>query len=27
MTEDLFTVWYADCISNEDHFLTLGGEF
>jgi hypothetical protein len=27
MTEDLFTVWYADCIFNEDHFLTLGGVF
>jgi hypothetical protein len=27
MTEDLFTVRYVDCIFNEDHFLSLGGEF
>jgi hypothetical protein len=27
MTEDLFTARYADCIFNEDHFSTLGGEF
>ena len=23
---DLFTTWFVDCIFNEDHFLTLGGE-
>jgi hypothetical protein len=23
LTRDLFTAWYADCIFNEDHFLTL----
>jgi hypothetical protein len=22
----LFTAWFADCIFNEDHFLTLGGD-
>jgi hypothetical protein len=27
MTGDLFTVRYTDCIFNEDHFPTLGGEF
>jgi hypothetical protein len=27
LTEDLFTVWYTDCIFNEDHFLTLGGDY
>jgi hypothetical protein len=27
MTEDLFMARYADCIFNDDHFLTLGGEF
>jgi hypothetical protein len=27
MTRALFTAQYADCIFNEDHFLTLGGEF
>jgi hypothetical protein len=27
MTEDLFTVRYADCIFNEDHLLALVGEF
>jgi hypothetical protein len=27
MTEDLFTARYVDCIFNEDHFLTLEGEF
>jgi hypothetical protein len=27
MTEDLFTVRYADCIFNEDHFPALGREF
>jgi hypothetical protein len=27
MTEDLFTVWYANCIFNDDHFPALGGEF
>jgi hypothetical protein len=27
MTDDLFIAWYADCIFNEDHFPTLGGEF
>jgi hypothetical protein len=27
MTSDLFMVWYADCIFNDDHFSTLGGEF
>jgi hypothetical protein len=26
MTEDLFMVWYADCMFNEDHFSALGGE-
>jgi hypothetical protein len=26
MTEDLFMVWYADCMFNEDHFPALGGE-
>ena len=24
---DLFTARYADCIFNEDHFPTLGGDF
>jgi hypothetical protein len=23
---DLFTSQFADCIFNEDHFLTLGGD-
>jgi hypothetical protein len=27
LTEDLFTVWYTDCIFNEDYFLTLGGDY
>jgi hypothetical protein len=27
MTGDFFTARYADCIFNEDHFATLGGEF
>jgi hypothetical protein len=27
MTDELFTTRYADCIFNEDHFLTLEGEF
>jgi hypothetical protein len=27
ITEDLFMPWYANCIFNEDHFPTLGGEF
>jgi hypothetical protein len=27
LTRDLLTVWYADCIFNEDHFPTLGGEY
>jgi hypothetical protein len=27
LTGDLFTVWYTDCIFNEDHFLTLGGDY
>jgi hypothetical protein len=27
MTGDLFTARFADCIFNDDHFLTLGGEF
>jgi hypothetical protein len=27
MIDDLFTVRYADCIFNEDHFPVLGGEF
>jgi len=27
LTGDLFTAWNADCIFNEDHFLTLGGDF
>jgi hypothetical protein len=27
MTEDLFTVRYADCIFNEDYLLALVGEF
>jgi hypothetical protein len=26
LTGDLFTVQFADCIFNEDHFLALGGE-
>ena len=26
MTWDLFTAQYADCIFNEDHFPSLGGE-
>jgi hypothetical protein len=24
LTDDLFMTWFADCIFNEDHFLTLG---
>jgi hypothetical protein len=27
LTGDLFTARYADCIFNEDHFLTLGGDY
>jgi hypothetical protein len=27
LTEDLFTVRYADCIFNEDHFLVLWGDY
>jgi hypothetical protein len=27
MIADLFMTWYADCIFNDDHFLTLGEEF
>jgi hypothetical protein len=27
LTGDLFTSWYAYCIFNEDHFLTLGGDY
>jgi hypothetical protein len=27
MTGDLFTTGYANCIFNEDHLPTLGGEF
>jgi hypothetical protein len=27
LTVDLFTVQYADCIFNEDHFLALGGDY
>jgi hypothetical protein len=27
LTEDLFTTRYADCIFNEDHFLTLGRDY
>jgi hypothetical protein len=27
LTEDLFTARYADCIFNEDHFLTLGRDY
>jgi hypothetical protein len=27
ITGDLFMARYVDCIFNEDHFLTLGGEF
>jgi hypothetical protein len=27
MTGDLFTVRYADCIFNEDHFPAFGGNF
>jgi hypothetical protein len=23
---DLFTAWFADCIFNEDHFSSLGGD-
>jgi hypothetical protein len=23
---DLLTVWFVDCIFNNDHFLTLGGD-
>jgi hypothetical protein len=23
---DLFTAWFVECIFNEDHFLTLGGD-
>jgi hypothetical protein len=26
LTGDLFTAWFADCIFNEYHFLTLGGD-
>jgi hypothetical protein len=26
LTGDLLTVWFADCIFNEDHFLALGGD-
>jgi hypothetical protein len=26
LTGDLFTARFADCIFNEDHFLTLGGD-
>jgi hypothetical protein len=26
LTGDLFTVWFADCIFNGDHFPALGGE-
>jgi hypothetical protein len=27
LTVKLLIVWYADCIFNEDHFLTLEGEY
>jgi hypothetical protein len=27
LTGDLFTVWYTDCIFNEDHFPTLGRDY
>jgi hypothetical protein len=27
LSGDLFTVWYADCIFNEDNFLALGGDY
>jgi hypothetical protein len=27
LTGDLFIVWYADCIFNEDHFPTLGRDY
>jgi hypothetical protein len=27
LTRDLFTVWYTDCIFNEDHFTALGGDY
>jgi hypothetical protein len=27
LIEDLFTARYADCIFNEDHFLTLGRDY
>jgi hypothetical protein len=26
LTGDLFTVWFADCIFNGDHFLALDGD-
>jgi hypothetical protein len=27
LTGDLFVAWYADCIFNEDHFLTLERDY
>jgi hypothetical protein len=27
LTGDLPIAWYVDCIFNEEHFPTLGGEF
>jgi hypothetical protein len=27
LTRDLFIAQYADCIFNENHFPTLGGEY
>jgi hypothetical protein len=26
-TGDLFIIWYADCIFNEDNFPALGGDY
>jgi hypothetical protein len=27
LTGGLFTTWYVDCIFNEDHFPSLGGDY
>jgi hypothetical protein len=27
LTRDLFTARYADCIFNENYFMTLGGDY